>query len=72
MIDSEHLRMSVIEQRANMQFCVLLYISRSNTIRILEEAYDKVEMKTTQILECHKFFRDGRASVIDAQGLVRY
>jgi hypothetical protein len=32
---------------------------------MLAEADGKVAMKKTQVYECHKRFRDGRASVID-------
>jgi hypothetical protein len=32
---------------------------------MLEEAYDKAEMKNTQVYGRHKRFRDGRASVND-------
>jgi hypothetical protein len=59
------LKMSVIEQRAIIKFCVLLHRSPSEPLRMPEEAYGKASMKKTRLYECRKHFRDGRASVID-------
>lgn len=59
------MKMSAIEQRANIKFCVLLHKSASETLRMLGEAYGKKAMKKTQVYQWHKRFRNGRASIHD-------
>jgi hypothetical protein len=45
-----HLKMSAIEQCANIKFCVL------KTLQMPEEAYGKMVMKKTQVCKWHKCF----------------
>jgi hypothetical protein len=66
--------MSAAEQRTNITFCVLLHISPSETLQMLEEVYVKATMKKSQVYWWHKH---GRVSVDDPQagdahGLAHY
>jgi hypothetical protein len=59
--------MQATAQHAKKIFCVLLYKSLSETVRMLDEAYGMWAMKKTQVYRWHKHSRDGRASVNDDQ-----
>ncbi|BFY99223.1 hypothetical protein BsWGS_02263 [Bradybaena similaris] len=57
--------MSLIEQRTNVKFCVLLEKSPSETLALLNKAYGATAMKKSQVFEWHKRFREGRVNVGD-------
>lgn len=57
--------MSIIEQRANIKFCVLLHKSAAETVLLLNEAYGEASLKKSQVYDWHKRFRDGRESLED-------
>jgi ribosomal protein S25 len=57
--------MSLVEQRTNVKFCVLLEKSPSETVSFLNKAYGDTAMKKSQVFEWHKRFREGRVSVDD-------
>jgi hypothetical protein len=77
--------MSVTEQRASIQFCVLTHRALSETLRSLEEEYGKAAMKKTQVYTSkskssrkQKFRLDNSKGKVmlevflDFQGLVHY
>jgi hypothetical protein len=53
------------EQWANIELCVLLHKSPSETLQKLQEACGKGAINKTQIYELHKRSRDGRVSAND-------
>jgi hypothetical protein len=57
--------MSLAQQSAKINCCLLLQKSPSDILRMLEEARGKAAKKKTQVYEWHRSFRNGRESVND-------
>ncbi|XP_054709237.1 protein GVQW3-like [Uloborus diversus] len=57
--------MSLLEQRGNIKFCVLLEKSPSETLEMLRKAYGNSAMKKSAVYEWHKRFLGGRTTIED-------
>ena len=56
-----------VEQRYALKFCVKLEKSATETLAMIQKAYEKDALSKAQVLRWHKMFKEGRESVEDEQ-----
>jgi hypothetical protein len=57
----------ILEQWVNINFCVKIGKSVSETLALLKVAYDEYAMKRSIVFEWHRRFKEGREYVQDDQ-----
>ncbi|UYV66904.1 GVQW3 [Cordylochernes scorpioides] len=57
--------MSSFEQRTDIKFCVKLKKSFTETLALMDEAYEDEKLSRTQVYFWYKRFKDGRKSIAD-------